>query len=193
MTIEQQDSPNKSIEELKERLAAAEARILELSYELKTEETVSRINEAASKKIGDEYAAIVERAEQAEAERESAYAEGRQAGEESGAAELEEARRTIERLCGELVQTQARAEELIATVKRQRDYIEALESDVRILFAQRNDLRAALEAVEWHDNSGKGKGGDSDWPQCPWCKLYKSSGHRSSCQRQAALSGETGE
>src|SRR5215510_520663 len=78
---------------------------------------------------------------------------------------------------------EARAAELITTVKCQREYIEALESDVRLLFPQRNALRAALEAVQWV--------GDVDRVYyCPWCAEEKRTGHAPKCKRQAALGGE---
>lgn len=54
------------------------------------------------------------------------------------------------------------------------------------LIAERERLREALEAVEWHDNSGHGSTG-SPWLQCPWCQRYKGDGHKLNCARQLAL------
>jgi hypothetical protein len=46
-------------------------------------------------------------------------------------------------------------------------------------------LRAALEAVEWLQTSGR--------DYCPWCLSTDRQGHDADCQRQAALGIQVGE
>lgn len=62
---------------------------------------------------------------------------------------------------------------LVNTLRAERD----------AAIAERDDARAALQAVEW-------TGLDPlaiETPQCPWCLSYEKEGHAPDCARQAAL------
>mgnify|MGYP001562248292 CR=1 FL=1 len=51
----------------------------------------------------------------------------------------------------------------------------------KLLRAERDRLRAALEAVEWHElEFGR-------CYRCPWCGGSSEMGHKNDCMRQAAL------
>ena len=66
--------------------------------------------------------------------------------------------------------------------------------EIRKLKAQRDDLLAACEAVEWvkdpeyNDKSSSGFG----ICYCPWCGNYENYGHDKNCQRQAAIARAKG-
>ena len=65
----------------------------------------------------------------------------------------------------------------------------ASQNQCQSLECQRDELRSALEAVEWAESREYG-GGDV---KCPWCLQPIEAGHKSDCQRQAALANVKGD
>jgi len=77
----------------------------------------------------------------------------------------------------------------IIEIPNDADYVEmalfaGLHEGYKVLKAENERLRAALEAVEWVDD-----GENYGW--CPWCDATPHGGHKPDCQRQIALGKAT--
>ena len=68
-------------------------------------------------------------------------------------------------------------------IDKQLGYVGGM-SEIEQLRAEVAQLRAALDAVEWVDDSDVD---ENVWFTCPWCKNDEEDGHKPDCQRQKAL------
>ena len=169
---EEANAANARIAELEARLVERTAQLREVQGNWKKYEPfVSRMQEAEAKaaswKEAHERAAVIagEELNRQRAEFEAQLAEARAISDCTA-----EANETLLRMC-----------------QHYRERANTAETEA-------TQLRAALERVEWHDNSGKGST-KSPFRQCPWCLVFERDGldyqtHKPDCARQAALRGE---
>jgi hypothetical protein len=91
--------------------------------------------------------------------------------------EIDELRAENARMCAALESLTPGGSEFHDSPQNCLDFVQDRLATAGKVAKERNELRAALERVEWSSDS------------CPWCHEFKDHGHAQNCQRQAALKG----